>query len=278
LRAELARKVAQLWERELGDPREAADAWRRVLRMKPGDPEATAGLEGAKANMLRRPIALPESDEPVAPATTQESSASGGEPSAEAAPAPEAPAPAEATTAEPPKQSVSAADSVAAQEPPTGGDEAAASVQEPEPEVKRSGRRRRRSTRPEAPELPPAPQEVAPSHTEADVSAVPPDLPSSPATLVDPQGPAGEPLFTSSEPHLQAAVPVAAPPPANAQADTLDVDVSIGEEGAGEEIAFEEVAEVIESVDAPIAEPMKPKRSIPPPLPAPASVRPRQEK
>ncbi len=47
-RAELARKVAQMWEIELADPREAADAWRRVLRMKQGDPEATAGLERAQ--------------------------------------------------------------------------------------------------------------------------------------------------------------------------------------------------------------------------------------
>jgi hypothetical protein len=52
-RAELARKVARLWETELDDPREAADAWRRVLRMKAGDPEATEGLERAKANMLK---------------------------------------------------------------------------------------------------------------------------------------------------------------------------------------------------------------------------------
>jgi tetratricopeptide (TPR) repeat protein len=54
-RAELARKVALMWEEQLGDPREAADAWRRVLRMKAGDSEATAGLERAKVNMLRRP-------------------------------------------------------------------------------------------------------------------------------------------------------------------------------------------------------------------------------
>ena len=40
-RAELARKVARMWEEQLADPREAADAWRRVLRMKPGDAEAT---------------------------------------------------------------------------------------------------------------------------------------------------------------------------------------------------------------------------------------------
>ena len=53
-RAELARKVARLWEEKLDDPREAADAWRRVLRMKQGDPEATEGLERAKTGMLKR--------------------------------------------------------------------------------------------------------------------------------------------------------------------------------------------------------------------------------
>jgi hypothetical protein len=54
-RAELARKVARMWEEQLADPREAADAWRRVLRMKQGDGEATAGLERAKSNMLKKP-------------------------------------------------------------------------------------------------------------------------------------------------------------------------------------------------------------------------------
>ena len=54
-RAELARKVARLWEEEVGDPRETADAWRRVLRMKAADPEATTGLERAKANNLKKP-------------------------------------------------------------------------------------------------------------------------------------------------------------------------------------------------------------------------------
>ena len=54
-RAELARKVARMWEEQLADPREAADAWRRVLRMKQGDAEATAGLERAKSNMLKKP-------------------------------------------------------------------------------------------------------------------------------------------------------------------------------------------------------------------------------
>lgn len=66
VRAELARRVARLWEKELGDPREAADAWRRVLRMKPGDPEGTAGLEHAKANMLKKASSESDSEPPPA--------------------------------------------------------------------------------------------------------------------------------------------------------------------------------------------------------------------
>ena len=60
VRAELGRKVAQIRESELGDAREAADAWRRVLRLKPGDEEATQGLDRSKSNMLRKsPAAAP---------------------------------------------------------------------------------------------------------------------------------------------------------------------------------------------------------------------------
>jgi tetratricopeptide (TPR) repeat protein len=74
VRAELARKVAWMWERELGDPREAADAWRRVLRMKQGDAEATAGLERAKASMLKKPassdLETPPTSEKSAPPTS----------------------------------------------------------------------------------------------------------------------------------------------------------------------------------------------------------------
>lgn len=58
-RAELARKVARMWEEQLQDAREAADAWRRVLRMKAGDVEATEGLDRAKTNQLK--TADPES-------------------------------------------------------------------------------------------------------------------------------------------------------------------------------------------------------------------------
>jgi len=71
LRTDLARRVARLWEERLGDAREAADAWRRVLRMKAGDPEATAGLERAKSNMLKRstsdaPSSIPALEKAVA--------------------------------------------------------------------------------------------------------------------------------------------------------------------------------------------------------------------
>lgn len=53
VRADLARQIAKLWEERLGDSRETADAWRRVLRLKPQDPEATAGLDRAKRNKLQ---------------------------------------------------------------------------------------------------------------------------------------------------------------------------------------------------------------------------------
>jgi len=77
-RAELARKVARMWEEQLADPREAADAWRRVLRMKPGDAEATSGLDRSKSNMLKKPdpdapadqYAPPRVPSPVPPSQT----------------------------------------------------------------------------------------------------------------------------------------------------------------------------------------------------------------
>lgn len=53
LRAELARKVAVLWQEELKNPRETADAWRRVLRLNPSDLEAKENLERAKLEMRK---------------------------------------------------------------------------------------------------------------------------------------------------------------------------------------------------------------------------------
>lgn len=53
LRADLARTVARLWQNKLNDPRETADAWRRVLRFNATDEEAKQGLAKAKAGMLQ---------------------------------------------------------------------------------------------------------------------------------------------------------------------------------------------------------------------------------
>ena len=75
-RAELARKVARIWEEQLADAREAADAWRRVLRLLGGDTEATQGLDRAKTNLLKKPEGDPKfvyappklvSEQPVPP-------------------------------------------------------------------------------------------------------------------------------------------------------------------------------------------------------------------
>jgi len=93
-RAELARKVARMWEEQLADPREAADAWRRVLRMKQGDPEATDGLERAKSNMLKSldPTERPKSRPPPAP-KSEEAETAAPPPIPPAAPVPDVPPP-----------------------------------------------------------------------------------------------------------------------------------------------------------------------------------------
>ncbi|MBW2527809.1 MAG: hypothetical protein JRI23_26750, partial [Deltaproteobacteria bacterium] len=102
-RAELARKVARLWEEHIGDVREAADAWRRVLRMRSGDEEATAGLERAKTRKLKRapkrsgPPPAMSAPPPARP--SEETSAAAAEPPQESPPpaaeAPEEPQPAD---------------------------------------------------------------------------------------------------------------------------------------------------------------------------------------
>jgi tetratricopeptide (TPR) repeat protein len=58
-RAELARRVALIWRDKLKDARETADAWRRVLRMKPGDTEAKEGITLAKRAMPFRRAPAP---------------------------------------------------------------------------------------------------------------------------------------------------------------------------------------------------------------------------
>jgi tetratricopeptide (TPR) repeat protein len=115
VRAELGRKVAQTWEGELADPREAADAWRRVLRLKPGDEEATQGLDRSKTNMLRKgpaPAAVATSPATsAAPTSAPKIPVAKAVPSAPATPMPSAsataaPSPGSAPSAVPPPAAV----------------------------------------------------------------------------------------------------------------------------------------------------------------------------
>jgi hypothetical protein len=80
LRADLSREVALLWRDRLKDARETADAWRRVLRLRPGDAEATEGLTAAKQAMLKQrtetaakaPAEEPVKEEPAQVAAKEE--------------------------------------------------------------------------------------------------------------------------------------------------------------------------------------------------------------
>ncbi|MFZ5897346.1 MAG: hypothetical protein ACOY0T_40200 [Myxococcota bacterium] len=122
-RAELARKVARLWEEELSDPREAADAWRRVLRMKAGDAEATEGLERAKQNMLKHksePMSEAPAPPPVKPVVTP--AAEKPEPKFEPPPAPKAEEPEEEDEGEAPVAAAAGEDAAEASEPPPAPD------------------------------------------------------------------------------------------------------------------------------------------------------------
>jgi tetratricopeptide (TPR) repeat protein len=134
-RAELARKVARLWEEKLDDPREAADAWRRVLRMKQGDPEATEGLERAKTGMLKRPKDEPPKDE----STKDEAEPAGDaseEPKADAKPKPEKPEKPSKNGKKKGKDAKAAAPEVAPEPAPEPGAQATVEPKLHEPEAR----------------------------------------------------------------------------------------------------------------------------------------------
>jgi tetratricopeptide (TPR) repeat protein len=117
-RAELARKVARLWEEKLSDPREAADAWRRVLRMKAGDPEAAEGLDRAKANMLKRAPSDPP-PEPAKPVAQPAKASPPAKPKSAAAKAEVEPESAEGETETRSETDTNGEPEAPAQEPPT---------------------------------------------------------------------------------------------------------------------------------------------------------------
>ncbi|MCU0682130.1 MAG: hypothetical protein MUF34_07735 [Polyangiaceae bacterium] len=74
LRVELAKNVARLWEARGDEPREAADAWRRVLRFQPNETEAQEGLARTKAAMANAGIEHEPSAPPPLPAPSQRGS------------------------------------------------------------------------------------------------------------------------------------------------------------------------------------------------------------
>jgi hypothetical protein len=166
-RAELARKVARLYEEKLDDPREAADAWRRVLRMKQGDPEAQEGLERAKSGMLKRPKEEPPAStvENAAPAPSPPPAEKAEPAKADAAPPPERTGGFESA---PPAPSV-APETDAGDEPttrmsPEAAKEALAKFEEPKESKKKKKSRESKAPKADAkaePASPPADDDMA---------------------------------------------------------------------------------------------------------------------
>ncbi len=258
-RAELARKVARLWEEMLDDPREAADAWRRVLRMKAGDPEATEGLERAKHAMLKRP--KEDSDakaapppKPAAPPPVAEAAAA----PVEAVAPPEAPAPAEAAApaeAPAPAEAAPPAEALPSEASPAAAPEAAA---EPAPA----------EVAPSAPE--PAPAAAADAEPPSQAKLAPPPKPkkkNGKETEAAPAAAAPEP----APPAAEALAPAAAP--AEATLAPAAVEAAPAEPAAA---APAPEAEAEAPPPAPAEAPAPPVIAAPPPLPgsAPASSRP----
>ena len=250
-RAELARKVAQMWEVELADPREAADAWRRVLRMKQGDPEATAGLERAKSGMLQTLDPASERKPSVAPAAAS-AQLHDGEPIARA------------TTATPVPQ-----EEVVARETLTGNAfaEAGAAPHGRTPDV--PDRPAVETSAYDDDDDAEAPEErdlthldLGPAHHETEPG------PAREASVVTPVPTEHEaPDFTDTTyPHSAAASPpteseLEVDVDASGESEALDVDVLLPEDFTeGDEESGEDAAE--EPAPQPSA-----KRSVPPPLP-----------
>lgn len=256
-RAELARKVARLWEETLDDAREAADAWRRVLRMKPGDAEAAAGLERAKSNMLRRA----SQDGEVAILRS------------EAPPVRTPPPPQPAVEERPPEETTEAAGSSDAAEAPAPAGEAApegepqddpppaeaAPVREPEPRATKSKRRKGRKAQPSESALENTP--VAASRRARDeeqtIEAPIEMLKAAAASTLAAQAAEASTEAASPEEGARAEEVITSPPPGtNGAAAPSDADGEIDVDMSS------------------LEEPSPPVRSTPPPLP-PTGGRPR---
>ena len=276
-RAELARKVARLWEEKLDDPREAADAWRRVLRMKSGDPEAIEGLERAKQAMLKRPKddSEPKASPPPKPA----------EPQAEAKPA--EPKPSEPNPAE-----AKAVDDKPAVEQPSEPKPAEAAAESFAAESESSAAESEKISAEATPAAATPAAETVAAAAPVEPSAPDAALPSSalPAKLAPPPKPKKGAPAAAVLPEAVAAAPtdaaLAAPEPATA--DAADAQTAPGEAAPVGVPATPQDAEVAAagadgSLDIPVElgsssvdETPPTRASQPPPLPGsgPASARP----
>jgi tetratricopeptide (TPR) repeat protein len=261
-RAELARKVARLWEETLDDAREAADAWRRVLRMKAGDTEAAAGLERAKSNMLRGSSsdsegAILRSDAPLperlhqalTPPAPPPSPADLEGPPDEPAESPAATEAAAETPAEPVGEAVSA-----------DGSDAEAAREEPKPA--KSKRRKGRRSQPSEP----PPLEVASSEE----TPVPGRSRDEEQTMEAPIADVLKAAAASAEP---APVPVAEPEPEPVAAAPEEPITSPppGTNGTSGVESFGDIEVDVSGLEEP--EQSAPRRSTPPPLPPTSSMR-----
>ncbi len=269
-RAELARNVARLWQGKLGDPREAADAWRRVLRMKAGDPEAVAGLEHAKANMLKRSSEAPSAPlhtelapgtAPVAkevPPVEPEAAPVVAEAAVEASEAAEV-APAEAEVA-PAEAEVAPAEAAKAEAEPASAEAALAADVAPAAEVAPAEAPAAEVAPAEAPAAEVAPAE-APAAEVASAEApaaevAPAEAPA--AEVASAETPAGSALVADAEAPEAPQIPSieTAGPPESSPAEAQESDLASAEAAAGS-VAVEDAAF---GTRAP---------SLPPPLPAP---------
>ncbi|MBL0193540.1 MAG: hypothetical protein IPQ09_04810 [Myxococcales bacterium] len=219
VRAELARKVARMWEEQLADAREAADAWRRVLRMKAGDEEATGGLERAKSGKLKvadgdaasayAPPRLPPPPEPR-PRLTSASTSSAA--SSASSPAPSLASPATSTAAFAPRGPRPAGAAAPAKLAALGATTAGLGPAAPPlaPKVPE----RPRPARASGPRLP-QPSAAAPvaAAPEAPATIVPPtDLEALDAGPATPPAPPPGPASATRSPSAPPALPSAPPP------------------------------------------------------------------
>lgn len=231
-RAELARKVARLWEEQLQDAREAADAWRRVLRMKAGDTEAQGGLDRAKAQQLQK---------------------SGGGVDAYLPPPP-------------PNGGAGASSTTTAKSVEPKQEKTPESTRKPAAKAEAKAPRKATSEPPKAPIAPrppsiPAPSEVLDAGTIDGLGALTPaDLATDRSSTVR-----DEPASTRTEEAAPKSVRPVAPP-----AKSVRPTAPQKKGSPISNILDEEIAMSLERLGTPSAPPAAPPASVPPPLPASA--------